>query len=233
MALLRTVLFATIVAAMTAGCELNAAPHRAAAPMGPSRSGSVLLVRGLLGTFSTGMDQLQEELAKRGVRAVALQHTEGASAAQWIIDHSSPLSGPVILVGHSLGADETIAIAAKLERAHVPVELLITLDPVTADPVPPNVHRATNYYRSGGIFDVLPVFRGIPLKTRSGSSVALYNIDLNDYPELLEPGTNHFSIDTNGRLQRVIVNQVLSVCPPEPDVPRTIRASVTLSPNKP
>lgn len=225
------ILLLTIAAALS-GCQFSAAPQRAAAPAGPPRSGEVFLIRGLLGIFSTGMDQLQGELSRQGVRAVALQHSEGASAAQWIIDHYDPSAGPLILVGHSLGADEAVAVARRLERARVPVDLLITLDPVTADPIPSNVRQAANYYRPGA-FDVVPALRGIPLKTRSGSPAVLYNVDLNEHPELLEPGINHFSIDNNPRVQRIIVEQILSVCPPESDSPRAVRASMTLSPVTP
>lgn len=224
-----------------AGCQLTAPPQRSAAPLGAPRSGEVFLIRGLFGIFSTGMDDLQDQLSRQGVRCVALQHTEATSAAQWIIDNHTPTSGPIILVGHSLGADETITLARKLERANIPVDLLITLDPVNAGPVPANVRQAINFYRPGA-FDVLPVLRGIPLKSDSppahpapSTQSTLRNVDLNTHPEFLEPGTNHFGIDNNNRIQHTIVNQILSLCPPERDNPggRAIRAAVTQSPERP
>lgn len=222
-----------LITALISGCTLNSPPQRALRPTVPPRAGEVFLVRGLLGVFSTGMDELHDQLIARGVSCVALQHTEGASAAQWIIDHHRDDSGPIVLVGNSLGANEVVAMATKLETAKVAVALMVTLDPVTAGPVPDNVRQTSNYYRSQGVLDALPVFRGIPLNARPGSPAVVRNVDLNDHPALLEPATNHFTIDKNHRIQQEILNQILSVCPPERDVSGVIRASATVAPSGP
>lgn len=222
-----------LITALVSGCTLNSPPQRTPGPIASPRAGDVFLVRGLLGVFSTGMDELHDQLAVRGVSCVTLQHTEGASAAQWIIDNYRKDSGPIVLVGHSLGANEVVAMAAKLQAAKVPVALMVTLDPVTAGPVPDNVRRTLDYYRSQGVLDALPVFRGIPLHARPGSPAVVHNIDVNDHPELLEPATNHFTIDKNHRIQKEILNQILSVCPTEVRPSGAIRASATVPPSGP
>lgn len=221
-----------LIAALVSGCQFDAAPKRAATVIDTPRAGEVYLVRGLLGIFSTGMDQLEDELARRGVRAIALQHTSGHFAAQAIIRRHSADYGPIILVGHSLGADEVVAMAQRLHRANIPIALLVTLDAVNADPVPANVQHAINFYRSQGVLDLLPAFRGIPLKARPGSPAIIENLDLNNYAQLRDPGTNHFSIDTSQRVQNAIITEILKVCPPEYG-PQAIHAAHTLNPEGP
>jgi hypothetical protein len=221
---------ALLGAAMCCGCQLPGPPQRSAAPIAPPRAGEVFLVRGLFGIFSTGMDELQKTLAEQGVRAVALQHTDGPSAGQWIIGHYHPSDGPIILIGHSLGANEVVGIATKLHHAHVPVDLMITLDPVAVLSVPPNVRRAINYYRPAGIFGPVPILRGMALKKAPNSEGVLCNIDLNDYPELDETGGNHFTLDKSPTIQKLIVNQIVRTCPLDQESPRAIGATVSSTP---
>ena len=218
---------ALFVAAVCGGCQLPGPPQRSSALIEQPRSGEVFLVRGLFGIFSTGMDKLQETLSERGIRAIALQHTDGASASDWIIKHYNPSNGPIILVGHSLGANEAVAMATTLNRAHVPVDLMITLDPVASLSVPGNVRRAVNYYRPAGVFGPLPVLRGMALDRSQTSKGMLYNIDLNDNTELDKMGGNHFTIDKSSAIQKLVVNQIVSICPLEPQAPRAIRATIT------
>ena len=188
-------------------------------------------MRGLLGIFSTGMDELHEALAKQGIRAVALQHTDGASAGQWIIDHHTASDGPLILIGHSLGANEVVAIASKLERAGVAVDLMVTLDPVAGLSVPKNVRYAVNYYRPEGIFGPLPVLRGMALDKVPGSKGVVQNVNLDHSPELDKTGGGHFTIDKSPAIQKLVVDQIIKACPIEPESSRAIRAAFTSTPD--
>ena len=186
--------------------------------MGQQRQGSVYLVRGLLGPFSMGMDKIGEELRQQGVHAVVFQHSqEGELADALGREYSATGSAePLVLIGHSLGADDVVEISRKLTAKNIRITLMITVDPVMADPVPGNVAQTINFYRSNGVMDVLPIFRGIPLKAGQGAEVHLMNLNLNKHEELLEPGTNHFTIDKNSRVRHAIVQQVLEVCPVRP-----------------
>ena len=38
---------------------------------------------------------------------------------------------PLVLIGFSYGADDAVQVAAKLSRAGIPIDLLLTIDPVT------------------------------------------------------------------------------------------------------
>jgi hypothetical protein len=162
--------------------------------------------------FSTGMDEMRDQLRQQGVASSAIMHTQGNSAAQQIVESPELRNSPVIIIGHSLGADEAVNICRELAASNVTVDLLVTLDPVNAPRVPPNVRRAMNYYRSNGILDLLPLFRGTPLHQDDPRS-QLVNLDLNQHEEFVEPSTNHFTIDKNARVQRDIVKHVLAICP--------------------
>jgi hypothetical protein len=191
------------------GCTADRPTTGAGLQDGDRRIGQVYLVRGLTGMFSTGMDHLGKLLRQQGVAAAVIMHTQGADAADAIIANSAP-GTPIIIIGHSLGADEAVSIARRLEESHRTVDLLITLDPIDAPRVPANVLHAVNYYRPGTL-GIIPLFRGTPLHAEAGAP-SVTNIDLNDDPRLLEPGTNHFTIDKNSLIQEEIVRQVLAIC---------------------
>jgi hypothetical protein len=182
------------------------------------RVGNVYIVRGLFGNFSTGMDELQADLEAAGIRAVVYQHLQATSLAKRIADtyRASGEHEPLVLVGHSLGADSIVDISRHLEREQVAVQLLVTVDPVYADPVPGNVARAVNYYISNGPLDLFPALRGIRIKRAEGADAPLENVNLRDHPNLSGALTNHFTIDSNPKVRQAIVQQVLTVCEPRP-----------------
>jgi hypothetical protein len=70
----------------------------------------VYLLRGLLNIFSLGMDTLAEKIQRRGIYATVHNHTEWeALADQAAAAYRAGKEGPIIIVGHSLGADAVIA----------------------------------------------------------------------------------------------------------------------------
>ena len=82
----------------------------------------VYLLRGLMNIFSLGMDSLAEELSKRGVYATVSNHSEWQSLAdQAASNYKARKEDPIILVGHSLGADAVMQMAAYLNRKKIPV----------------------------------------------------------------------------------------------------------------
>src|SRR3954454_21296022 len=102
----------------------------------------VLLLRGWFGVFSTGLDSIADDLKKRGIRAEVAGHTHWKTAANEILDRANGDFGPLVLVGHSQGANNVIDIARLLEVRKVPVALLVTLAPYMQNPIPGNVVRA-------------------------------------------------------------------------------------------
>src|SRR6266851_770045 len=90
----------------------------------------VLLLRGWFGVFSTGMDSLADELRVKGINAKVAGHLHWATAVEVILrERPADKTGPLVLVGHSQGANNVIDMARALEPHHVAVDLVVTLAP--------------------------------------------------------------------------------------------------------
>src|SRR5271155_2783266 len=75
----------------------------------------VYLLRGLMNIFSLGMDTLADELNRRGVYATVDNHADWQSLAeQAAANYKAGKEGPIIIIGHSLGADAAMEMASYL-----------------------------------------------------------------------------------------------------------------------
>ena len=182
-----------------------------------ARSGNVYLIRGFLGIFSTGIDRLGTEISAAGVRASVFQDDQWSNVADAIArkETTSLYHEPLVLVGHSYGADDAIRIARELKKRNVQVDLLITLDPVTPPPVPVNVRQCINLYQSNGVWDTFPWLRGVPVGCeRESDATQLINANLRvDRTDLFEPGLDHFNIEKKQKVHDEILQHVLNTCP--------------------
>ncbi|QDM16960.1 hypothetical protein FNL55_13925 [Tardiphaga sp. vice352] len=168
-----------------------------AAAAGGKRPGHVYLLRGILNVFSLGMDQLAYKLEAVGVAATVSNHTSWRGLADdMAAKYRAGNREPIILMGHSAGADATISIARRLQDAGVPVALIVNFDPVSPDPVPPNVKQVVNYY--------VPAGWGAAVAADKKFKGQLANVNEN-------ATTNHFSIDKDDGLQRQTIARVLAV----------------------
>ena len=66
---------------------------------------------------------------------------------------------PLVIIGHSYGADDALKMAKKLQQHNITIDLVITLDPVTPPKVPANIRLCYNIYQPSAL-DMLPFFRG-------------------------------------------------------------------------
>ena len=157
----------------------------------------VYLLRGLMNIFSLGMDSLAEELSKRGVYATVSNHSEWQSLAdQAASNYKAHKDDPIILIGHSLGADAVMQMAAYLNRENIPVALVVPFDGTELYLTPANVSRVVNltqrkyaYMRPG------PGFHG-----------SLANVDVSG-----DPSIDHINIDKSPRLHARAISEVLAV----------------------
>ena len=180
---------AVLLMSLTAHSGADAAPAK--------RAGHVYLMRGIFNVFSLGMDQIAYKLQAAGVAATVANHTSWRSMADdMIANYRSGNREPIILMGHSAGADATISIARRLEQASVPVALIVNFDPVSPDPVPPNVKSVVNYY--------VPAGWGAAVAADKRFKGQLANVNENGT-------TNHFSIDKDDNLQRQAIARVMAV----------------------
>jgi Thioesterase domain len=157
----------------------------------------VYLLRGLLNIFSLGMDTLAEELNNRGVYATVDNHTAWQSLAdQAAAKYKAGAEGPIILIGHSLGANAVMEMAAYLGEKGVPVALVVPFDAAGSYYAASNVARVVNltqrnyaYMRRG------PGFHG-----------SLDNVDVSS-----DPSIDHLNIDKSPRLHARVISEVLAV----------------------
>ncbi|UGV26540.1 hypothetical protein E0H22_13060 [Rhodopseudomonas boonkerdii] len=163
----------------------------------PRRPGHVYLYRGLMNVFSLGMDQIAYKLQAVGVATSVSNHTLWSSEANdMIARYQAGNREPIILMGHSAGADATISVARKLAQYNIPVALIVNFDPVAPDAVPNNVKQIVNYYVPAGwgrAVSADPRFKGKLANVNESST------------------TNHFAIDKDDTLQRQAIARVLAV----------------------
>ena len=177
--------------------------------------GTVYLIRGWAGVYSSGIDAMAQQLRDRGITAYVYMPEQYPELAATMVQRYKGLQRPepICFIGHSRGVDSSIIISRELDKAGVPVQLIVALDSVDETTVPKNVRVCYNYWMEG----FLPgtnFLRGIPLQQAPGSTGQLHNINLHrDAPELKEPMTNHVNMDKGPKIQREIIAHVLEACP--------------------
>jgi acetyl esterase/lipase len=185
--------------------------HPLALPPAP-RAGHVYVIRGYLDWYSTGMDRLTDELRAGGLSTAAYREEQWGDIADDLLA-GPPAVGPTVLVGFSYGADDVILIARRLAERGRPVDLLVTIDPVTPAPVPANVRRCVSFYQPNGFWDLFPWLRGVPLHADEGAKEP-ENVNVRARADLVEPDTSHATIAANEKIHRAIVGLAESTCPP-------------------
>jgi pimeloyl-ACP methyl ester carboxylesterase len=172
--------------------------HRAAT----DRPYQVYLLKGLADVFSSGMDFLQTKLQARGVAGEVRSHADWEKLAQSAAEKwRSGNHGPIIIIGHSLGADAAIQMAARLGESQVPVALLVAFSPVDSGPANANVARAVTYYQSNSAWHG-QITRG------AGFHGVLENVDLAN-----APGITHFNIEKADNLHAQTIAKVVAIVP--------------------
>jgi hypothetical protein len=160
----------------------------------PSRP-HVYLLRGLMNIFSLGMDQLAAKIAQRGIAASVHNHAEAdAIVAQIAAQYRAGDRGPVILIGHSLGADAVMTMAQALNRDGVPVALVIPFDGTGSYVTPKNVACVLNLTQRNYAY----------MRSGTGFHGKLTNVNVSG-----DSGIDHFTIDKSPRLQAQALNSVL------------------------
>ena len=156
----------------------------------------VYLVRGLM-DLSAGLDTLAAKLKRRGIAARVASYTDEAGVTASAVHNFKTGTGcPVVLIGHSLGADAVVQTAKTLQQSGIPVALLVAFSPANSSTVPGNVARAINYYQSNSawnnVYSRSPSFHG-----------SLRNVDLAKLESV-----DHFNIEKIARIHADIIRMV-------------------------
>ncbi len=159
--------------------------------------GDVVLIKGGFDVFSDGFDEIAAKLAKKGIDARVSRHTRVQQIANRIIANQKKYGRkPVVLIGHSWGANAVIEIAEILKRKRIRINYAVTFAPTNPKRIPSNIQKLTNYYfKSGGW--------GKPVRAAKGFRGRLKNIDVSPNSDI-----GHFNIDENPKLQNQVIRNI-------------------------
>ena len=159
----------------------------------------VILLRGWFGVFSTGLDTIADQLKALGIKTEVAGHLNWSNEVADILrDRAAGHSGPLVLVGHSQGANNVIDMARSLQAYNVTIDLMVTLSPFMQNPVPANVVKAIDYYQGPGW--------GQPLEADRGFHGKIVNINLVD-----DPTISHIGMDKSTKVQAEIVQDIIAL----------------------
>lgn len=188
----------------------------------PSLSGEgyAFCIRGLWDVFSLGLNDLARQLRQEGVNAFAISGPAWPRLANEIrqANLEGRLSGPLVFVGHSYGADDAIRLAHELDQYGIDVELLMLLDATNPPPVPRNVARCVHLYRPALAGKILPgVFAGNPVAAHpTNHRTVIRNVSLAEGPfQQTAASVGHMNIDASPLVHELVIREVVAVCRPE------------------
>jgi len=181
------------------------------------REGHVYCILGWLGIWSRGMDVIAQRVdAELGVQATSLANQEWQKLASFLrTEHEAGRwSGPLVLVGHSIGADDQVRVAKRLNQGNVPVDLLILIDPTVPPVIPPNVNHCVNIFKSHPGLDTVPAFRGIKVSAADPTRTLVENINLRTTKVGFDTQViNHFNIAKIEGVQDMVLAEIAKTCP--------------------
>lgn len=198
-----------LLAAPLASVAAAAPPQAGQAKVKPARQvkaardPQIYLFRGLANVFSLGMDDMAKELSARGIPNKVLNHANWPRIAAEITAKykaNPKQTRPIVLVGHSLGANAVLLMGQQLARNGVPVDLVVTFDPTTAGPVAPGVRRYLNLYQSNNGWSSA-------LDVPAGAGKRVVNSDVRKRDDI-QATLSHFDIDKNRVLHQEVVSEI-------------------------
>lgn len=165
----------------------------------PNSQAQIYLLRGLANVFSRGMDEMGARLRSYGFAPHVLNHRGWQTSTDTIVrNYRNGRTAPIILIGHSLGANAAFQIAKRLHAKGIPVAYLATFDPTRRLTVPPNVQSFVNFYQNNG--------QGRTALFPDNRREDKVNINLTS-----SPGVTHTNIDQNLRLQNIVIARIWAI----------------------
>ncbi|MGV3635451.1 MAG: thioesterase domain-containing protein [Pseudorhodoplanes sp.] len=193
---LAVTLAAPVSAQTTASTERTPKPATKRAAPSSQSNGHVYLLRGLLNIFSLGMDDLAAKVQARGISASVHNHSEWQSLAEGIATkYKARQHGPIVLVGHSLGADAVMFMAEYLGKKGVPVALVVPFDGTGSFAASSNVSQVYNLTQRDYAY----------MRKGAGFRGTLNNVDVSGQ------GYGHIDIDKSAKLHALVLGKIQTV----------------------
>lgn len=172
--------------------------------------GHVYLLRGLANIWSRGMDKFGQQLTANGINWSIHNHRKWKELGQEAAEKykADKSFGPIIIVGHSLGADAAVLMAEEIGEAGVPVRLIVSFDGVArqsevVSKVSPNVAEVLNFYKSNGW--------GREMIPGKGFKGKIDNVDMRKNRDV-----GHLNIDKSPELQARVLGVILATLNEKP-----------------
>jgi pimeloyl-ACP methyl ester carboxylesterase len=166
----------------------------------PVSGGIVILLRGGLNVFSTGMDELAVKMRAAGIDARSEPHADWPKLAAEARQRYIKTRKPFVLIGHSWGALAAILLASQLDKSNTPVDLMILYDTTESVKIPANVRHVINFNSSTAIG------LGLTVTGLNGFHGRIDNIDV--------PEFGHLDMDNAAPLHQRSIAEVLKLIRP-------------------
>ncbi len=162
----------------------------------PAKAEEIYFFRGGFDIFSTGMNQMAAELRAKKYNASSQSFMGWQSVANDIIRRSKEkkVSYPIVVLGHSFGADAVTEFANYLGQNGISTDLVIGFDATGTRTLTKGAKRVINYRSS----QIGPYVKG------TGFRGSISHIDVSKY------GANHFTIEQTKEVQALAMKEVLS-----------------------
>lgn len=164
------------------------------------RTGEIYLMRGLANVFSRGIDEMARQLRSRGYDAANFSYSQWRPIADDIIRRkdTKDVSFPVVIVGHSLGGNESSKFANYLVSNGVNVALVVAFDPVETGHVGKGIGRVVNYY--------LPKKADNRILPKDGFNGEIDNVDVT-----VDPAMTHTNVDKDPKFQAATITSIANL----------------------
>ncbi|MEM7069871.1 MAG: thioesterase domain-containing protein [Pseudomonadota bacterium] len=165
-----------------------------------TRTGEVYLLRGLANVFSRGMDTLGAKMVRKGLDARVYNHAAWRDLADNILARAKKkqVSYPVVIMGHSLGANASAHMAKYLGDRGIRVDYVVAFDPTVTTAVGKNVRRVINFYLPNdghtNVVKKAPGFKGV-----------LKNINVRGVR-----GLTHTTVEKDAKFHAEVIQRTLS-----------------------
>lgn len=163
--------------------------------------GRIFLLRGLLNVFSLGMDTLARKIRAKGMPAEVTNFTNWRGYATVIVSQyrTDKSLEPLVIIGHSLGADSAIDMANYLGANGVPVRLVVSFDGVhDGHTVGRGIAEVINYYKADGV--------GKQVRAGASFTGKLTNVDVSD-----RKGIDHLNIEKSPVLHAEVLAKLSAI----------------------